>query len=218
MATRHTRHRRRTRPAGNGNARQTRDAILCAARQTFAEQGYDHAGLREIAARAGIDKRLITRYFGSKQQLFAEALRASVEKFRVRDPAEYLRFGEQIARRLFGKSDLSQRDRLEFISSCVYSASSPTGRTLIRANVKQQIEEIAADLSGRDPALRATLMLSVAMGLSLLREVLEIEPLAGLNVRRALTYVAPLLQQSLDGRAAGTRHGAGASGAHVSER
>lgn len=218
MATRHTRRRRRAKSAGSGNARQTRDAILCAARQTFAEQGYDHAGLREIAARAGIDKRLITRYFGSKQQLFAEALSASEQKFRVRGPQDYARFGEQFARRIFGKSDLSQRDRMEFISSCVYSASSPTGSTLIRANVKKQIEEIAADLPGRDPALRATLMLSVAMGLSLLREVLEIEPLTGLNVRRALAYVAPLLQQTLDGLSPGAAHDAQAAGAPVSER
>src|SRR5215475_2626379 len=56
------------------NAAATRDAILQSARRAFARAGYDGAGLREIAAGAGVTAMLVNRYFGSKEQLFAEVL------------------------------------------------------------------------------------------------------------------------------------------------
>ena len=54
------------RPAGSG----TREAILAAASRAFAEQGYPRTTLRGIARDAGVDTRLVTHYFGSKQDLF----------------------------------------------------------------------------------------------------------------------------------------------------
>src|ERR1700761_8551988 len=54
------------------NAAATRTAILASARRAFAAKGYDGAGLREIAAGAGVTAMLVNRYFGSKEKLFAE--------------------------------------------------------------------------------------------------------------------------------------------------
>ena len=54
------------RPAGSG----TREAILAAASRAFAEQGYPRTTLRGIARDAGVDTRLVTHYFGNKQDLF----------------------------------------------------------------------------------------------------------------------------------------------------
>lgn len=56
------------------NAEATRQDILDAARGRFACEGYDRAGLREIAADAGVDAALISRYFGSKDELFSAVL------------------------------------------------------------------------------------------------------------------------------------------------
>ena len=56
------------------NAEATRAAILDAARGRFACEGYDRAGLREIAADAGVDAALVSRYFGGKDELFAAVL------------------------------------------------------------------------------------------------------------------------------------------------
>ena len=58
------------RPAGSG----TREAILAAASRAFAEQGYPRTTLRGIARDAGVDTRLVTHYFGSKQDLFVEVV------------------------------------------------------------------------------------------------------------------------------------------------
>ena len=56
------------------NAAMTRAAILSSARQAFARAGYDGVGVREIATGAGVTAMLVNRYFGSKEQLFAEVV------------------------------------------------------------------------------------------------------------------------------------------------
>ena len=60
------------------DAAATRAAILEAAQAQFARLGYDRAALRDIAAEAGADVALIKRYFGGKEALFTEALKASI--------------------------------------------------------------------------------------------------------------------------------------------
>ena len=56
------------------DAAATREAILEAATRRFATQGYERAGVREIAADAGVTAALVNRYFGSKEGLFAEVI------------------------------------------------------------------------------------------------------------------------------------------------
>src|SRR5947209_7738622 len=48
----------------------TRKAILAAAREAFAEKGYDRASIRAIATSAGVDPALVHHYFGTKDELF----------------------------------------------------------------------------------------------------------------------------------------------------
>jgi AcrR family transcriptional regulator len=75
------RHPTRTKvakPATDKAAVATRAAILASAREVFARAGYDGAGVREIAAGAGVTAMLVNRYFGSKERLFAEAIAATM--------------------------------------------------------------------------------------------------------------------------------------------
>ncbi len=57
------------RPKANGGD-QTRDAILDAAEQLFAEHGLDGVTVREITKEAGVDVALAHYYFGTKRGLF----------------------------------------------------------------------------------------------------------------------------------------------------
>jgi len=64
---------------GDGGPQQkrsdrTKSAILRAARERLAAQGYDRTTIRAVAADAGIDPAMVMRYFGSKAQLFDAAL------------------------------------------------------------------------------------------------------------------------------------------------
>src|SRR6476660_3479305 len=51
----------------------TRAAILAAARERFAADGFERATIRAIAADADIDPSMVIRYYGSKDKLFAAA-------------------------------------------------------------------------------------------------------------------------------------------------
>jgi AcrR family transcriptional regulator len=51
-----------------------RDDIIRAARETFAEEGYDGTSLRAVARAAGVDAALIHHYFEGKAGLFMAAM------------------------------------------------------------------------------------------------------------------------------------------------
>lgn len=54
----------------------TREAILHAALELFAERGYEGATLRAITAKAGVDVAMVSHFFGDKQGLFDEAVQS----------------------------------------------------------------------------------------------------------------------------------------------
>lgn len=56
-------------------AEETRARILQTARDEFAEHGFDGANVRDIAQAAGTTHSMITYHFGSKEQLWREAVR-----------------------------------------------------------------------------------------------------------------------------------------------
>ncbi|WP_433009236.1 TetR family transcriptional regulator [Kribbella sp. CA-294648] len=57
----------------------TRARLLECARLRFARDGYDGASVRDVAGDVGVDAALVFRYFGSKSNLFAEAMAGSSE-------------------------------------------------------------------------------------------------------------------------------------------
>ena len=65
-------------PRASGTAEKrsdrTKAAILRAARDRFAADGYERTTIRAVAADAAIDPSMVMRYFGSKERLFDAAL------------------------------------------------------------------------------------------------------------------------------------------------
>ncbi|GAB2676240.1 TetR/AcrR family transcriptional regulator [Kribbella swartbergensis] len=53
---------------------RSRERILAAALEVFAEKGYEAASISEITARAGVSRGLVSYYFATKEQLAAELL------------------------------------------------------------------------------------------------------------------------------------------------
>lgn len=168
-------------PLRSRNAAATRQAMLASARRHFARESYDNVGLREIAGDAGVDPALVSRYFGSKEQLFKEAVRGDKEHImrgvsRAGLPAHFA------ALLLDGDAEeaddaVAQIDRLMIL---LRSASSPKASSILREAIDEDIlGPVAALLDGEEAELRASLCLAVLMGAGILRSALAIKPLSG---------------------------------------
>ena len=65
-----------------------RDDIIRAAREMFAEEGYDGTSLRAVARAAGVDAALIHHYFEGKPGLFMAAMALPFDPRQVQLDAE----------------------------------------------------------------------------------------------------------------------------------
>lgn len=193
--------RRTGRRPGNPD---TRDAILNAARDTFAERGYDGASIRAIATVAGVDPALVHHYFGTKEQLFLSTVRMPV------NPAELL---PQIG--AGGRDEVGERLVRTFLTVWD-SPAGVAGVALVRSavssdwNARLLREFVAAQILRRvlklvemdtapDAALRGTLAGSQLIGLAVARYVIKIEPLASTPRETLVQAIGPTIQRYLTG-------------------
>ncbi|GGT88698.1 TetR/AcrR family transcriptional regulator [Streptomyces violascens] len=164
-------------PAGERrrDAGATRRRLLDAARDLFAERGYEGATVREIAERAGANQALLFRYFGSKQGLLTEVVaQGGLEQLRATPPEELF---ETALRSMLTSSASGTADRsLEVYLRSIGRGDEATG-TL--RELGERYQSALAALSGaKDGALRADLAMAWLLGIGLMRTVVAREPLA----------------------------------------
>ncbi|MFD5102538.1 TetR/AcrR family transcriptional regulator [Streptomyces albidochromogenes] len=195
--------RRRGRPrrspedAGPG----ARERILQAARDEFAERGYDKTSMRGIAKAAGVDAALVHHYFGTKDDVFAAAIEISFEPALV-VPAVLGQggtdgIGERLARYIIGvwENPATRAPLLAIVRSAL---TNETAAKVLRTFVlRRLLERVAAELDVPDPTFRAELAASHMVGIAILRYVVKTEPLASADPERIVAMVAPTLQRYL---------------------
>ncbi|GAB2950688.1 TetR family transcriptional regulator [Micromonospora polyrhachis] len=181
----------------------TREAILVAARQAFAERGFDGASIRSIAAGAGVDPALVHHYFGSKDQLFLATMNVPF------DPRELLpqitdgppdAIGARLVRIFLGVWDSpAGAAGVALLRSAV---SNEWTARLLREFVVTQIMRRVADQLAIDPSqapLRASLVASQLVGMATVRHILKLEPLASTAPEVLVAAVGPTVQHYLTG-------------------
>ncbi|WP_020669121.1 TetR/AcrR family transcriptional regulator [Amycolatopsis nigrescens] len=183
-----------SRPSRAERRRRSEQKILDAAREIFAEVGYQRSTIRAIAGAAEVDPALVMQYFGTKEQLFRQAVLAPTEKPLTADPERLaelvldvlgVKLGEQP-----GGSDAAVRSML----------THPEAAAHVRESLTQQIQQASSAIEGEDAELRAALMLSTLLGVTLGRNLLELEPLRGATAERIRELLRPGLRQLADGR------------------
>lgn len=70
-------------PEKERNAGRTREAILDAAEQLFADRGYEATSLNDVGAQAGVSRGTPGYFFGSKEQLYRDVLERCLERVRA---------------------------------------------------------------------------------------------------------------------------------------
>ena len=181
---------------GAGSREATRTALLAGARRLFTRSGYDHVGVREIAATADVNAALVNRYFGSKLGLFTEVV---AESFTVGDllVGDRATLGDRLARYLVRP----RRAAFDPTLVVLRSAASPEAGPALRAALADQVAApLAAWLGGADGRERAGLVVSVLFGFALGRDVVGVPALADGDQEALAAHLGAVLQRLIDGR------------------
>lgn len=183
-------------PPRKRDAAATRAAILSAAKAQFARLGFERATLRDISAEAGVDMALIKRYFGGKEGLFVEALKASFHPDRL-EGWNRQTFAHDVAVMM---ADNVHRDeaRTQSFQFLLQAATSPTTAPLLNVAIQDRFLGAIRDwLGGEHAPARARVLAAVFVGF-LVERVVRDEPLRGLErevfINHATTIFADLIR------------------------
>ncbi len=184
-------------PAAGRAARAdaTRAAILSSARRAFAEHGYDGAGLRGIAEGAGVTAMMVGRYFGSKEGLFGEVVTDT-----MRDPVILaegnLRRADlprAFAEALVGVTTQGNQP-LDGFLILFRSTNSATAARIARERIAQVHHATAtAAIAGDHAPERAALFLALVAGVQMMRQTLELDPLAKADPALLADLLTPVI-------------------------
>ena len=181
---------------------ETREAILVAAREAFADKGFRGTTIRGVAAAAGVDPALVHHYFGTKDDLFLAALQVPIDPRQVLPGviAEGLDgAGERLLSTVLGLWD-DPANRLPLVA-VIRSALAPEGGTQLLEDslLRLVLKPLREALPPEEADVRVELFATQMIGLILARYILALEPLASLPREQVVAWVAPNLQRYLTG-------------------
>lgn len=195
--TEHKPPRRRGRPRGVSDSRAR---IIASAVDDFGEKGYDGATIRSIAARAGVDSALVHHYFGTKADLFAEAvgipLRPDIDvPGIVAGPRDEV--GERLIRYVLEAFEQPEVRRRGVMLLRTAIGSRVTTPLLAGFLSRELLSRISRSLDVDDADLRASLVASQIAGMLIARYVLKLPALAAAPVDDLVARVGPTVQRYL---------------------
>lgn len=154
------------------NAAETRNRLLQAARRLFAKANYGNVGIREIGAAAGVNPALISRYFGSKRNLFLEVASIlnseGIEALPDVPPMEKTSMAMGSILSGGAQSAWATDFRITALSALDPNVSDVMAKTYDA--IRQNIMEV---LPGEQAATRAELVLAQIMGASMVVNLLR---------------------------------------------
>ncbi|MGW1356419.1 TetR/AcrR family transcriptional regulator [Streptomyces chartreusis] len=183
-----------TPPAPPRRSDATRTAILDAARERFAADGYERATIRAIAKHANIDPSMVMRYYGNKEGLFAAAMAIDLK---LPKPGALSR--EDVGRALVTHF-LGMWEENEVLTALLrVGATNQAGAERMQGIFADQLLPLARRVCP-DPEqapARAALVSSQLLGLALTRYVLRFPPAVALAPEELVAWLAPTVQRYL---------------------
>jgi AcrR family transcriptional regulator len=181
----------------------SRDAVLSAAKQRFATEGYEKTTLRAIAKDAHVDPSMVLYLFGSKEELFRESLRlildpevlvAAMTGVDDDDPD----IGTRMVRmylRIWETPDTAASMRAMLQSATSNTDANDAFRGFMQNYVLTAVSGVLG--GGEQARLRAMLAASNLVGTAMLRYIIQVPPLATLSADEVVTLIAPTVTRYL---------------------
>ena len=201
------RRRRSGRRAGDSG---TREAILDAARHRFADHGYDGATIRGIAGDAGVDPALVHHFYGTKERLFAAAMRMPVVPSEVLSLALAAGAGDNDAatpgqRMVDTVLTIWEQPEVHGVmlgllrSAVTSDKAADLLREFLTDAILGPVSAIArADAPG-EAAYRAGMVASQMLGVAVTRYLLRLGPVASATPRDLAVTLGPTIDRYLTG-------------------
>jgi AcrR family transcriptional regulator len=190
---------RRGRRAGSSN---TRDAILAAAKKSFATDGFAATTIRKIAKDAGVDPALVMQFYGSKDVLFAASLAVSADALNsmadaFEGPVEGL--GKRVTRAFLSLWEQKSGDGEALMAMQRAAMSSEVAASQLRDFVQYRlIEVVSPKIHGHaDAPLRAGLASAMLVGVIVARNMVRIPVIADEGQEAVIELVGSAIQTIL---------------------
>lgn len=171
-------------------ADQTKAVILAAARERFAESGYEAATIRAIAADANIDPSMVMRYFGNKDQLFAAAAEFDLHFPDLSDltPDE---LGRALVEHFLKRWEDDDALVVLLRSATTNAEAAQRMKDIFAAQLLPAIGKFVPD----DAPRRAGLIATQVLGMALCRFVLRLPPVVAMTREELVEWLAPTLHR-----------------------
>lgn len=185
------------RPVGRrpGNPQDTRNDILAAARRLFAENGYERATIRGIAADAGVDPGLVIHHFTNKTALFAAAHALPFDPSTMLDHVAELPIeerGREVASIYLTMTDQPDSAAVSLLRG---AATNDNAAEMLNEFITSVFLAHADTLMpGVDGQQRLALVGAHMMGVAVARNIVRIGPLVDASVDELVELVGPAIQ------------------------
>ncbi|WP_406136652.1 TetR/AcrR family transcriptional regulator [Streptomyces sp. NBC_01089] len=145
----------------------TAQRILEAARAEFGERGLEATTIRRIAQRAHVDPSLVMQHYGSKAALFAVAIEMGESA------------PEEVEAHLHDVLDVRIGALPPETKALVRSMlTAPEAEASMRAFLDERVANLSGAMGGEDAELRAALIVSSILGLTVARHFLKLDAFA----------------------------------------
>jgi AcrR family transcriptional regulator len=177
-----------------------RDRILAAARRIFADDGYERATIRAIAAEASINPSMVIRYYGSKEGLFAVVAKLDFKAVSLA-AVPLAQLGEALVRHVLDLWD----DPKEGAALAAMMRASITNEAARERIVAQFSGQVAGLFAAIGPAAvpAAPFIATQILGLTMARYIWRIPFIAALPKDIVVKKIGRTVQRYLDDAAEG---------------